>query len=73
MYSSIQRSQKCVIFSIFLTDLFTIHVKILSIDLNAHNDDLIIPLPANRSVPQVSYIQRGICPANDLWEEHVNI
>lgn len=56
-----------------ITDLFTIHVEILTIDLNAHDDDLIIPLPTNGSIPQVSHIQRRICATNDLWEKHVNM
>lgn len=46
--------------------LFTVHVKILSIHLNPNNNDLVVPLPADGSVPKLSDVQWWVHSTDDL-------
>lgn len=48
--------------------LFAVHVKILSVDFDANNNDLVIPFAANRCVPQLSHVERRVNPSNNLQE-----
>lgn len=46
---------------------FAVHIEVLSVDLDAHDDDLIIPLSSDWCVPQLAHIQGRIYSPNNLW------
>lgn len=46
--------------------LFTVHVEVLSVHLNPYDNDLIVPLPADGSVPKLPHIQEWVYSSDDL-------
>lgn len=49
--------------------LFTVHVEVLSVHLNPYDNDLIVPLPADGSVPKLPHVQGRVHSADDLREQ----
>lgn len=50
----------------YCSHFFAVHTEILSVDLDAHDDDLIIPLSSDRCVPQLANIQGRVYSPNNL-------
>lgn len=46
--------------------LLTVHLEVLSINLNAYNYHLIVPFSTDGGVPNLSNIKRRIHTSNDL-------
>lgn len=46
--------------------LLTVHVEVLPVHLNTYDYDLIVPLSADGSVPELSHVERRIHSSNNL-------
>lgn len=46
-----------VILSVVSSDLFTVHVEVLPVHLDAYDDDLVVPLPPDGGVPELAHVQ----------------
>ncbi len=51
---------------------FAVHIEILTVDLDAHDDDLIVPLSSDWCVPQLANTQGCVYSPNNLWRTNTS-